>query len=288
MIYAICNPTAGSGRARKIAGQVQSWLAEGGMAFKMLYTEYPGHAAELAAQARERGADTVLAIGGDGTNLEVARGLLGGGAAMGIIPAGTGNDFVKTLGIPSNPRDALDYMLSHPARKTDVGEVNGKFFLNVIGTGFDVSVLDYAAKAKRYCRGLLPYLYGVLKTLRHFQSIRLTYTADGGAEQTLDAFVVAVANGSRFGGGIAIAPDAKADDGKLDLVVVGNIERKCLLNRLMGLLKGDILSFPEAAFVRVSSVSFSCPGMRLNVDGEILDETRADARILPGALLIHW
>ena len=288
MIYAICNPTAGSGRARKIAGQVQSWLAEGGMACDMLYTEYPGHAAELAAQARERGADTVVAIGGDGTNLEVARGLIGGGSAMGIIPAGTGNDFVKTLGIPPNPRDALDYMLSHSARKTDVGEVNGKLFLNVIGTGFDVSVLDYAAKAKRYCRGLLPYLYGVLKTLRHFQSIRLTYTADGGAEQTLDAFVVAVANGSRFGGGITIAPDAKADDGKLDLVVVGNIERKHLLNRLMGLLKGEILSFPETAFARVSSVSFSCPGMRLHVDGEILDEPCADARILPGALLIHW
>ena len=168
----------------------------------MLYTERPGHATQLAAQAREGQADTVLSIGGDGTNLEVARGLLGGGTALGIIPAGTGNDFVKTLGIPPNPREALDYMLSHPPRKTDVGQVNGKLFLNVIGTGFDVSVLDYAAKAKRYCRGLLPYLYGVLKTLRHFRSIRLTYTVDGGAAITRDAFVVAVANGSRFGGGI--------------------------------------------------------------------------------------
>ena len=287
MIYAICNPTAGSGRAGKIASQVQSWLAAGGRACDILYTEYPGHATSLAAQARERGADTVLASGGDGTNLEVARGLMGGGAAMGIIPAGTGNDFVKTLGIPSSPREALDFMLSHPPRKTDVGEVNGKLFLNVIGTGFDVSVLDYAAKAKKYCRGLLPYLYGVLKTLRHFRSIRLTYAADGGSEKTLDAFVVAVANGSRFGGGITIAPDATADDGKLDLVVVGNIERKHLLSRLVGLLKGEILSFPETVFARVSSVSFSCPGMRLNVDGEILDDKRADARILPGALLIH-
>ena len=288
MIYAICNPTAGNGRAGKIAGQVQSWLAAGGRECHMLYTERPGHATQLAAQAREGQADTVLSIGGDGTNLEVARGLLGGGTALGIIPAGTGNDFVKTLGIPPIPREALDYMLSHPPRKTDVGQVNGKLFLNVIGTGFDVSVLDYAAKAKRYCRGLLPYLYGVLKTLRHFRSIRLTYTVDGGAAITRDAFVVAVANGSRFGGGITIAPDAAADDGKLDLVVVGDIERKKLFSRLVGLMKGDILSFPETSFARVSSVSFSSPGMRLNVDGEILDETGADARILPGALLIHW
>ena len=288
MIYAICNPTAGSGRARKIASQVQSWLAESGKTCEMLFTEYPGHGTQLAAQARDQGAETVLAIGGDGTNLEVARGLLGGSAAMGIIPAGTGNDFVKTLGSPSGPREALDFMLAHPPRKTDVGEVNGKLFLNVIGTGFDVSVLDYAAKAKKYCRGLLPYLYGVLKTLRHFRSIRLTYAADGGEEKTLDAFVVAVANGNRFGGGITIAPDATADDGKLDLVVVGDIQRKHLMNRLVGLLKGDILSFPETTFARVSTVSFSRPDMRLNVDGEISDEIRADARILPGALLIHW
>ena len=288
MIYAICNPTAGNGRARKIAQMVKARLDEGGIACEMLYTEFPGHATTLAAQARERRAETVLAIGGDGTNLEVARGLLGGETALGIIPAGTGNDFVKTLGIPSKPLEALEFLLAHPPRKTDVGECNGQLFLNVIGTGFDVSVLDYAAKAKKYCRGLLPYLYGVLKTLRHFRSIRLTYATDGGEEITQDAFVAAVANGSCFGGGIVIAPEAQANDGLLDLVVVGHIEKKHLMRRLFGLLKGQILSFPETTFARVTSVTFSCPGMRLNVDGEVSDEKGASARILPGALRIHW
>ena len=147
MIYAICNPTAGNGRAKKIAGQVLAWLKERGIPCQLQYTQAPGHATTLAAEARKAQAETVLAIGGDGTATEVARGLLGGSSALGIIPAGTGNDFVKAIGIPKNPREALDYVLSHPPRKTDVGECNGRMFLNVIGAGFDVSVLEYAGRS---------------------------------------------------------------------------------------------------------------------------------------------
>ena len=118
-------------------------------------TERPGHATELSRRAAENGAETILSIGGDGTALEVAKGLIGSESALGIIPAGTGNDFVKTLGIPRDPAAALDYILCHRARLTDAGEVSGQLFLNEVGTGFDVSVLDYAARAKRYVRGIL-------------------------------------------------------------------------------------------------------------------------------------
>lgn len=287
MIYAICNPTAGNGRGKRIGVQVERALREKRFPCRLEMTQCPGQATEMARAAQAAGAEMVLAIGGDGTAFEVARGLVGTETPLGIIPAGTGNDFVKTIGVPLKPLAALDYILSHPARKTDVGQFNGRMFLNEIGTGFDVMVLDYAGRAKRFCRGMLPYLYGVLQTLFRFRPIPLTYSLDGGGETTLSAFVVAVANGGRIGGGIAIAPEARADDGLLDVVVVEQIPKRLLLLRLAGLLKGQILAFPEAHFLRARAVSFAAPEMRVNVDGEVIPQARVDAQILPGALLVH-
>ena len=286
MIHIICNPTAGNGRAKKIGVRIEELLRQKGRPCRLLMTQQPGHAALLAQKAREDNAEMVLAVGGDGTAYEVASGLLGSMVPLGIIPAGTGNDFIKTIGVPKQPEAALEIALSRPAKKTDVGEINGKMFLNEIGTGFDVSVLDYAAKAKKYCRGLLPYLYGVLQTLFRFRSIPITFSVDGSEEVTLDAFVAGAANGGMIGGGIPIAPEAKADDGLLDVVIVEKVERKKLISRLIGLMQGKILSFPETHYYQASSVSFSTPDMRVNVDGEILSEKAVSARILPGALMI--
>ncbi len=287
MIVVICNPCAGNGFGQKAGNRIQKLLEEKGIAFRFFWTERPGHASDLAKEACDAGADTVLSVGGDGTSFEVAQGLAGSETALGIIPAGTGNDFVKTLGYPLEPEAALAFVLTHPAKKTDAGEINGRMFLNEIGTGFDVSVLDYAEKAKRYCHGLLPYLHGVVQTLFRFRPIPLTYSVDGGPSVTKDVFVVAAANGGIIGGGIPIAPEARADDGLLDVVIVGTIEKWKLLFRLAGLMKGKILTFPETTFVRASSVVFSAPNMRVNIDGEIVTEARAAARVLPGALWVH-
>lgn len=288
MIYAICNPTAGNSRGRKIGQEIEKRLLEQHYACHLEMTKAPGHATELAYAAAQSGVETVLAIGGDGTAVEVARGLIGTPAALGVIPAGTGNDFIKTLGLPKDPLAALDFVLAHPARDTDVGDVNGRLFLNEINTKFDVTVLDFAQKAKRLCRGLLPYLYGVIRTLFHFRGIQLSYAMDGGEMVTKDVFVIAVANGGVIGGGIPIAPEAQADDGLLDVVVVNKIRSRNLPARLIGLMRGKILSFPETQFIRAKKVFFSADKMRVNIDGEVTDEASVEARLLPKALRIHW
>ncbi len=287
MIYAICNPIAGSGRGKVIGEIIERILNEKKLPYIMAMTDKPGHATELAREACSIYADTVLAIGGDGTSLEVARGIIGHDIALGIIPAGTGNDFVKTLGVPLQPIAALEYILTHPAKSTDVGEINGEVFLNEIGTGFDVSVLDYAEKAKKTFRGILPYLYGVIMTLFRFRSIKLTYSIDGGESVAMNAFVISAANGEKIGGGIPIAPQAKVDDGKLDVTIVGKIRKRWLIGRLIGLMQGKILSFPETHYYRAESVTFTVPEMRVNIDGEIVREKTVTARVLPGALKIH-
>lgn len=287
MIYAICNPVAGNGRGKKVGVQVRDYLHAHQIPCRLIYSETPGHAVDLARAARDAGADTVLAIGGDGTVQEVAQGLTGSTVPLGVVPAGTGNDFIKTLGVPRKPLPALEFILSHPARPTDVGEINGRVFINEIGTGFDVSVLDYALKAKKYCRGLMPYLYGVIKTLFRFRSVNITMSVDGGEETMYDAFVAGVSNGGVIGGGIRIAPDARCDDGLLDVVILDKVKKSRLLARLIGLMRGKILTFPETHFVRAQSVAFSVPDKRVNVDGEIVPVDRVSARILPGALMIH-
>jgi len=287
VLYAICNPTAGHGRGKTVGNMVEKRLMEKGIPFHMVYTTHPGHAAQLAKEAQEQGAQTVLAIGGDGTAFETAQGLIHTDTALGIIPAGTGNDFIKTIGVPAKPLDALDHILSHGPQKTDVGLINDRMFLNEIGAGFDVAVLDYTQQVKRFARGILPYFYGVIRALFSFRAMDIKYTVDGGDEICQKAFVVGVANGGRIGGGILIAPDARVDDGMLDVIIVGDIKKRHLPSRLLGLMRGKILTFPETKFCRARSVSFSSEGMRLNIDGEVMNAQQAETKILPGALMIH-
>lgn len=287
MLHVICNPTAGNGRAKKIGIKVQEILKERAIPFKYTETTHPGHATELAKAAVSQGIDTVLSVGGDGTSYEIACGLNGTKTALGIIPAGTGNDFIKTLKYPSDPLKALDHALSCPPQPTDTGMMADRLFLNEIGTGFDALALSYAAQAKKYCKGLLPYLFGVLCAIFRSKPIRLTYQLDNEPPVTTDALVCGVANGGIIGGGMKIAPEASVDDGLFDVVIVRYIERWRLPPYLIKLLQGKILSFPETVFARASRVSFSAPDMIVNMDGELVEMDQVSLTMSKGTLLIH-
>lgn len=288
MLTFIVNPAAGNGYALKIENQMREEMVRRALDFRFCHTDAPGHATDLAAQAAQtEGCTGVIAVGGDGTAFEVACGLMNSGVPMGIIPAGTGNDFIKTVGIPKKPLQALDFILTHQPRPVDVGGLNDRLFLNVCGTGFDVTVLDYTLAAKRYCRGLLPYLIGLIRGIAHYTPTHVRFTADGHTEDR-DVLICSVANGRFFGGGIAICPDAAADDGLLDLVVVDHKPRWFLPFLVLPLLMGRILSFPFTTHKRCSNVEVYSKGMRLNIDGEIQNIDAARFRILQGALIMYW
>lgn len=170
----IVNPIAGCGYALKVMEQVQSVLTARNLPFRVMRTEYPGYAAKLAREAVEMGCEAVYVIGGDGTFSEAARGLAGSGIPIGLIPAGTGNDFVKTLGTPKEPMAALDFILSHEPRPCDAIDLNGQMFLNVAGAGFDVTVLENVADFGGKIRGLLPYLVGLIRAIWKHQPLKLT------------------------------------------------------------------------------------------------------------------
>ena len=288
MLTFIVNPAAGNGYALKIEEQLKQEMSRRKIECCFVHTNAPGHATQLAKEAVDSGTCSgVISVGGDGTAFEVACGLMNTGMPLGIVPAGTGNDFIKTVGLPKKPLEALEVILTKQPRPVDVGGLNDRLFLNVCGTGFDVTVLGYTQAAKQYCRGLMPYLIGLIRGIAHYKPTHVRFTADGHTEER-EVLICSIANGRFFGGGIAICPDASADDGLLDLVVVEHKPRWQLPFYVLPLLMGRVLKFPFTSHKRCKSIEIFSPGMNLNIDGEIYPMDEAKFTVLPGALSLFW
>ena len=277
MPYAfILNPTAGNGYAKKVMTRISGMLDEMKLDYRVFETNGPGNATEIARQLVERDEiSTVIAVGGDGTASEVAAGLAGTGKAMGIIPAGTGNDFIKTVRISKDPEDAMRFLLDRPARAVDTGTINESFFLNVCGTGFDVTVLECAEEKKKKHRGLLPYFLGLLKAIRVYAPSELEISF--GKQNIKDNFLIcSVANGKIIGGGIPICPEADPRDGLLDLMMIRNVPRWKIPFYLPGLMRSRVTKFEITTHVRTGAITIRGKGLKFNIDGEIrrLEEGR--------------
>ena len=285
MYYAfIVNPTAGTGFALSVMADLKKKLISRGVEYRVLYTERPGHGTAIASDlSKDKDVLAVVSVGGDGTAGEVAAGLRGTGKPMGIIPAGTGNDFIKSAGIPNDPDKALEMMLQGHPVPVDTGTVNDQFFLNVCGTGFDVTVLDYAEKEKQKHRGLLPYFLGLIKAIFHYQNISLSVTADGMTESGR-YLVCSIANGRFIGGGIPICPKADVSDGLLDLVLISSRHRWQIPFYLPGLMLSKDLTFKITKHRKVSEVIIEGENLRINIDGDIQSVSRAAFSVCPASL----
>lgn len=288
MLELIVNPIAGNGRAKEIGEEAAGLLKEKGVDFFLHLTDHPGHATELAREAAARGAETVIAFGGDGTITETAAGLRHTKTALGIVPAGTGNDFIKTIGTPKDWREALEFILSHPARPVDSGMMNDRFFLNVCGAGFDVMVLDFAESAKKHARGIWPYLYGVIRAITAFRPFKMHIEIGDDIVLDQPCMICSIGNGRYIGGGIPITPLAEVKDGVFELLVVDAVPRWKIPFYLPSLMMGTLHKRKPAHRYQASRCALSSPGMRLNLDGEILpiEETRFVCE--SDALLLHW
>jgi YegS/Rv2252/BmrU family lipid kinase len=284
----IVNPAAGNGYALKTEQSIADALSSYDVAYEFVHTSFPEEATRLAREAAGRpGCQGVIAVGGDGTAYEVACGLLNTDVPLGIIPAGTGNDFIKTVGIPSKPLEALERIIHGAARPVDVGRLNERMFLNVCGTGFDEQALEYTLAAKKYARGIIPYLIGVLRAIFSYKPVHVCFTVDGETQER-DVLLCSIANGKFIGGGIPVCPEASADDGLLDVIIVENKPRWQIPFYLPGLMLGKIDRFRITTHKRCRSMSIASSGMRLNVDGEIITLDRADFEVLPGKLMLYW
>ncbi|MDD3213420.1 MAG: diacylglycerol kinase family lipid kinase, partial [Eubacteriales bacterium] len=288
MIAVIVNPIAGTGYALTVGKKIDELLNSRSVEHKMLYTERAGHATELARALADEGVETVLSVGGDGTLNEVAAGLVSTRTALGIIPAGTGNDFIKTLGTPRKWEDALEYILTHPAKPLDTGTINNSFFINVCGTGFDVMVLDFALRAKKRVRGIWPYLYGVIAAIRAFRPFDMIVEIGDEIKLKGKYMICTIANGRYIGGGIPILPAADVDDGLLDVMVVDPLPGWRIPFYLPAILGGTLMKKKIAHHYRAARCSLASHGMRLNMDGEIIPMENASFECKASTLMAHW
>lgn len=281
----IVNPIAGSGRTAANFAAVEEKLRELQIPYTVSYTQHAHHGAELAKQALEQGAKCVVAAGGDGTINEVASALCNTDAVMGVLPFGTGNDFARTLKLPTEPMEALSVLLSGQVRSMDEGMANGLCFANVAGIGFDADVLRATEKYKVKYNGMLPYLLGIFDTMTHLRTIHAHICADG---QTFDEdiLLVIIGNGQYFGGGIRAVPSADPFDGYFDVRIVKSVGLLRFLTLLPRFVKGTLSAdCPYTQNLRVRNLSVSCPeSCSLELDGEIVSGTPAEFCALPGAI----
>ncbi len=208
MMLFIVNPISGNGRKLRLI----SYLREKG--YKVVCTEYAGHGEILAREATE---NVVVAVGGDGTVNEVARGLAGTGKALGIIPCGSGDGLALHLGISRNFRKALKAIEKGKTRPLDAATVNGKHFFSVCGTGFDAIVSERFASSRK--RGLMNYIIQAVRVWVHFTPERYVVEVDGEMMETEAAFIT-VGNSDQWGNRARITPLADISDGELDVTIV--------------------------------------------------------------------
>lgn len=283
--FFIVNPIAGGGSVLKKYAEAKEFLGIENDD-RCVCTEHERQSKELAEQAYERGERYIVAVGGDGTVNEVASALLGKPeAVMGILPFGTGNDLARALKLPEEPKEAARVIAEGAEKRIDMGLANGVPFVNVAGLGFDVDVLINTEKyKKRFHKGMMPYMLGIIKTLLHIKKIQAVITSDG-EEEHKDILLCAVGNGTHFGGGMAVTPRAEVDDGLFDVCVIRSACLPRLLLILPGFIKGRHLKSRLVDYYRAAEVSIACDRQPIQLDGEVGAEySPVSYRILPGAL----
>jgi YegS/Rv2252/BmrU family lipid kinase len=228
----IFNPHSGRNRARPgLDRRIREFIATHSLDAGLSVTEGPGQARELAAGAAAAGAETVVAVGGDGTMNEVAQGLVRSETALALVPCGSGNGLALHLGVPRDPVASLRLATGIGGRvvSLDTGEADGHPFFNAMGVGIDAEVSRRFNRLRR--RGLVSYARAALACWRERRPVRCTVEV-AGERREFDALLVAVANSDQYGNHARIAPRARTDDGQLDLVVV----RSAGLWRTLGLV----------------------------------------------------
>lgn len=295
-VLVVVNPASGGGATGRHWPAIRASLAKH-FDFEVAVSQYPGHAVEIGRYARVQGFDRLVCVGGDGTLHELVNGAYPTDSAnpmpeLGIVPSGTGADFVRSAGI-SRKIESACARLSRPERLvSDLGVVsfsgsNGpetRYFVNAAGVGYDAEVVRRRNGFNRYIRGTIPYLASLAATLLTYENREISVTVgERTSARTINALVMAI--GRYFGGGMRIAPDADLSDGLFDVVTIGNVGRLELLFNFPTVYRGTHLSNPKVSVERARAIEVKSPRRTLiQADGELLGETPARFEIVSRAL----
>jgi diacylglycerol kinase (ATP) len=284
-VQIICNPKAGRGQALAAATAAAAVLQEAGWTVGLAPTSARGEAGGMARAAAET-ADLIIACGGDGTLSEVVNGLRGREIPIGFIPAGTGNDFAATTGLSRDPAQAARQILAGRPRPVDLLDWPDRNVaaVNVIGIGFDAAVAARMNRSTRRAGGACAYLSAIVMELARLPRVRVSVRVDGEAWEG-EALLIALANAQSYGCGMRIAPQARVDDGLMDVVLVEPMGRLRFLSKLPLVFRGTHLALPEVHCWQAREIAIDSDGrLPVMVDGDLLSETPLRVQVAPGAL----
>jgi YegS/Rv2252/BmrU family lipid kinase len=280
----IVNPAASRGKCRQRAQEVKYFCDANHMDYDLVYTEKPGDAQLIAYNARDY-FECIVAVGGDGTINEVVNGLVGSAAKLGVIPVGSGNDFIHALDIPAELDDALQNLLKMHTQFIDIGKAGDRYFQNGLGIGFDAWVVNRLLEIRKLS-GTAMYLWAVIKTIYSYQppTVHISYND---INRTEKFYLITVGNGISLGGGFKLTPDAIIDDGYFDLNIIRNLSKIEVYQNLIGVYSGKHVRLPQVTMDRAKQIRIeSDQGFAAHMDGELLalNLKSLDVELLPKAL----
>ncbi|AIR97362.1 diacylglycerol kinase [Streptomyces glaucescens] len=284
------NPTAGRGRGARAAQPAASALREAGFSVRTVLGENAEDALSRARAAVAAGTGALIAVGGDGMAGLALQAVAGTGTPLGLVAVGTGDDFARALGLPVRSPAAAGRLIADALkggrlRDIDLGRVGDRWFGTVLASGFDSRVNDRGNRMRRPA-GRLKYDLAMLAELAAFRPFPYRITFDDGAVHEVEATLVAVGNGSSYGGGMRICPGADLTDGLFDVTVVGDCSRRTLLRVFPAVYRGGHVDHPKVTVHRAAKVEIAAEGITGYADGEPLGALPLTARCVPAAVRV--
>jgi diacylglycerol kinase (ATP) len=266
-IALLVNPTSGKGRGARLLEPVAARLRADGTEVDLVVGRDADEAFDRLRDRVAAGVDGVVAVGGDGLVNLALQVVAGTPLPLGVVPAGTGNDFARALGIPlDQPTQAVDLVVRGTTSAVDLGRANGRWFGGVLGSGFD-SMVNERANRMTWPTGRSRYNIAIVLELRTFRPVPYVLELDG-EPWTTEAMLVAVGNSPSYGGGMKVCPDADLHDGLLDVTVLGPISKPEFLRVFPTVYKGTHVNHPAVTVRRARRVVLRSAGVTAYADGE--------------------
>ena len=294
----LVNPASANGSTGRRWPELARRAAAAGLEGATLFSERPGHLAELAREAALDGAELLVLVGGDGSVNEVANGLAGLGRQpeVAVVPRGTGWDFSRTFGIPRKIDDAVQVALEGDVRTIDLGRASYRAwdgsdattsFANVASAGMSGAIAKRANETTKALGGKASYLWATFAVFSGWAATEIEVAVDG-ERRAGPMFDVVVANGRFFGGGLEICPDAEPDDGLFDVLTIGDVTKRDLVMTMPKMYRGTHLPHPKAELLRGSSVTVTSETpLPIELDGEQPGTTPVTFEVAAGALRLR-
>lgn len=284
----IVNPSAGKGKALKRIPEIENIFKKVNEEYIIEVTKKPGHATEIARNYSNKDVYRIYAIGGDGTLNEVLNGMAESNCSLGVIPSGSGNDFVRSIAGVDTRDNIVCRMVHGKEQYVDLGRIGRRYFLNISSIGIDAEIAYNAREFKRlpFISGHMAYLLSIFTTVFKYNSKQIEFQIDDKRIKE-DTLLIAVANGIYYGGGMKIAPKADLYDGIFDVCHVRKVSKGKILRLFPKVIKGEHDIIDEVSFYKGRNITITCKEeFTINIDGELSRVKKVDFEVIPRGMKI--